>query len=68
MDDNSQYTVVINAEEQYSVWPEERELPLGWRAVGKTGTKQECLDYISQVWTDQRPASLRQQMDDEAGN
>lgn len=60
------YTVVVNHEEQYSIWPADRELPLGWRAVGKEGTRQECLDYIEEVWTDMRPLSLRKKME-EAG-
>jgi MbtH protein len=61
--DNRQYQVVVNHEEQYSIWPQERTLPLGWNAAGKTGTKQECLDYINEVWTDMRPLSLRKQME-----
>jgi MbtH protein len=56
------YTVVMNAEEQYSIWPADRDLPLGWHAVGKTGTKDECLAYIKDVWTDMRPKSLRDKM------
>ena len=48
-----------NHEEQYSIWPADREVPLGWKAVGKQGTRQECLDYIEEVWTDMRPLSLR---------
>ena len=54
--------VVVNDEEQYSVWPLDRENPAGWRDAGKTGTKAECLEYIKQVWTDMRPLSVRQQM------
>jgi MbtH protein len=57
------YTVVVNHEEQYSIWPEYKEIPAGWKAVGKVGTKQECLDYINEKWTDMRPLSLRRQMD-----
>jgi MbtH protein len=53
------YAVVINHEEQYSIWAADREPPLGWRAVGVTGTKEECLAHIERVWTDMRPASLR---------
>jgi MbtH protein len=53
------YTVVINHEEQYSIWLVGKELPIGWREVGKSGSKQECLDYIEQVWVDMRPLSLR---------
>lgn len=63
-EDTTIYTVVVNHEEQYSIWPEHRELPLGWTAVGKTGTKQECLDYIKEVWTDMRPLSLRKAMEE----
>ncbi|MDC3954371.1 MbtH family protein [Polyangium jinanense] len=62
-DDNSNFIVVVNHEEQYSIWPVEREIPAGWRAVGKTGKKSECLEYIEQVWTDMRPLSLRKQME-----
>ncbi|TMQ06168.1 MAG: MbtH family NRPS accessory protein [Deltaproteobacteria bacterium] len=63
MSEDVRYQVVVNDEEQYSIWPEGRELPLGWRAVGKAGTKQECLAYIEEVWTDMRPLSLRRAMD-----
>ena len=59
VDDNMIYKVVMNAEEQYSIWPADRENALGWNDAGKTGTKQECLDYIQEVWTDMRPLSLR---------
>ncbi len=62
-DDNTVYRVVINHEEQYSIWPTEREIPSGWKDVGKSGAKQECLDYIEEVWTDMRPLSLRKKMD-----
>jgi MbtH protein len=56
------YKVVINHEEQYSIWFAERENPLGWRDAGKSGSKSECLEYIKAVWTDMRPLSLRQKM------
>ena len=62
-EDLTVYKVVVNQEEQYSVWPAERENPAGWRDAGKTGPQQECLDYINEVWTDMRPLSLRRQMD-----
>ncbi len=55
--------VVVNDEEQYSIWPAERENPPGWRDAGQTGTKAECLAYIERVWTDMRPRSLREAMD-----
>ena len=56
------YTVVINEEEQYSIWPAHKEIPHGWRDAGKTGSKEECLAYINEVWVDMRPASLRRAM------
>ena len=60
--DTTVYRVVVNAEEQYSIWPAERELPLGWKDAGKQGLKAECLAYIEEVWTDMRPLSLRNKM------
>jgi MbtH protein len=57
------YKVVINDEEQYSIWPADRENPLGWRDVGKEGVKAECLAYIDEVWTDMRPATVRRRME-----
>jgi MbtH protein len=62
-EDQTVYKVVVNHEEQYSIWPVGRENPLGWRDAGKSGLKQECLDYIKEVWTDMRPRSLREKMD-----
>lgn len=56
------YKVVVNHEEQYSIWPKDRQNAPGWNDVGKAGTKQECLDYIQEVWTDLRPLSLRRKM------
>ena len=61
-----QYRVVVNHEEQYSLWPATRELPLGWRDAGKEGTREECLAHIEEVWTDMRPLSLRTKMEEEA--
>lgn len=61
-EDKTVYKVVINHEEQYSIWPAHRQNPLGWRDAGKSGLKQECLSYIDEVWTDMRPLSLRQRM------
>lgn len=58
-----QYDVVANDEEQYSIWPLGKQLPLGWRTVGMSGAKEACLDYIKTVWTDMRPLSLRKHMD-----
>jgi MbtH protein len=56
------YVVVINDEEQYSIWRDDRAVPAGWRAVGKQGPKAACLEYIEEVWTDMRPLSLRRRM------
>jgi uncharacterized protein YbdZ (MbtH family) len=61
-EDTTIYDVVMNHEEQYSIWPAHREMPLGWKAVGKRGPKAECLAHIKEVWTDMRPLSLRQKM------
>ena len=58
-EDTRVYKVVVNHEEQYSIWFAEQENPLGWRDVGKSGLKSECLEYIKEVWTDMRPLSLR---------
>jgi MbtH protein len=62
-EDTTIYKVVINHEEQYSIWPQYRDTPAGWSEVGKVGLKAECLEYIEQVWTDMRPLSLRKRMD-----
>jgi len=61
--DNIVYKVVVNHEEQYSIWPKDKDNPLGWSNVNKSGTKAECLDYIKEVWTDMRPLSLRNKME-----
>lgn len=65
-DETTIYRVVVNHEEQYSIWPADRVNPLGWEDAGKSGTKAECLAYISEVWTDMRPLSLRRAMDGQA--
>lgn len=57
------YKVVINPEEQYSIWPVDKTNAPGWRDVGKSGSKEECLAYIEEVWTDMRPLSLRKAME-----
>lgn len=62
-EDTTVYEVVANHEEQYSIWPANRELPVGWRAVGKRALKAECLTYINEVWKDMRPLSLRKRME-----
>ena len=60
--DDTIYTVVVNHEEQYSIWPEYKKIPSGWNEVGRKGPKGECLEYIKEVWTDMRPLSLRKKM------
>ena len=65
-EDDRIYNVVVNDEEQYSIWLADREPPPGWRTVGKSGLKAECLAYIKEVWTDMRPLSLRKQMEAQA--
>jgi MbtH protein len=62
-EDNTIYKVVVNHEEQYSIWPAGRENALGWTDVGKSGSKSECLSCIKEVWTDMRPLSLRKKME-----
>jgi MbtH protein len=67
-EDNEKYICLINEEEQYSIWFAWKEVPLGWKRVGPQGTKQEILDYVTQVWTDMRPKSLREEMDKKISN
>jgi uncharacterized protein YbdZ (MbtH family) len=67
-EDTTIYKVVVNHEEQYSIWPEYKEIPLGWKDVGKSGLKADCLAYIKEVWTDMRPLSLRKKMEEMAKN
>jgi MbtH protein len=61
-EDTTAYKVVVNHEEQYSIWPADRENALGWNDTGQNGTKAQCLAYIEEVWTDMRPLSLRRAM------
>jgi MbtH protein len=65
-EDKTIYKVVVNHDEQYSIWPSHREIPLGRKDAGKMGTKEECLEYIKEVWTDMRPLSLRKKMEEMA--
>jgi MbtH protein len=62
-EDLSSYVVVVNDEEQYSIWRADRPIPAGWKDAGKRGAKAECLDHIARVWTDMRPASVRRAAD-----
>jgi MbtH protein len=61
--DNTEYKVVVNHEEQYSIWDANRSNPHGWRDAGRSGSKSECLAYIKEIWTDMRPLSLRHEME-----
>jgi MbtH protein len=65
-EDKTIYKVVVNHEEQYSIWPAYKDIPQGWSDTGKTGTKDECLAYIKEVWTDMRPLSLKKKMEADA--
>jgi MbtH protein len=64
-EDTTIYKAVVNDEEQYSIWPADRENALGWSDAGKSGPKAECLAYIEEVWTDMRPLSLRKKMEEQ---
>ncbi len=61
-EDTTIYIVVVNHEEQYSIWPANRDIPAGWNSTGFSGHKAECLAHIEEVWTDMRPKSLRERM------
>jgi MbtH protein len=60
--ESQEYIVVMNHEEQYSIWPSDKIVPAGWIDVGCMGSKEHCLEYVSKHWTDMRPASLRHAM------
>jgi MbtH protein len=62
-EDTTTYEVVLNDEEQYSIWPAHKEVPAGWKKAGVSGPKAQCLAHIEEVWTDMRPKSLRERMD-----
>ncbi|MFE7710990.1 MbtH family protein [Streptomyces sp. NPDC057486] len=59
--------VLVNDEDQYSLWPTYLDVPSGWRETEKAGSKEECLAYVKEVWVDMRPRSLRRQMEETAG-
>lgn len=65
-EDKTIYDVVVNDEEQYSIWPSHKEIPAGWKKEGTSGLKAECLAHIEKVWTDMRPRSLRERMEQDA--
>jgi MbtH protein len=61
-DAETTFQVVVNDQDQYSIWFADRALPAGWTAAGTTGSKQECLQHIEKVWTDMRPRSVRERV------
>jgi MbtH protein len=63
-DERFEYTVLVNHEEQYSLWPTFKDIPNGWRKVGPVGTKAECLAWVEEVWTDITPLSVRKQLEE----
>jgi MbtH protein len=65
-DEDTNFHVVVNDEEQYSIWPDYKAIPAGWRQAGKSGKREECLAWVDEVWTDMRPLSLRQAMAEDA--
>ena len=67
-EDVTTYEVVMNTEEQYSIWPAHKPIPAGWHSVGQRGLKAPCLEYIKSVWTDMRPLSLRTQTETARGS
>ena len=62
-DDTRLYEVVMNLEQQSSIWPTGKDIPSGWEKVGRSGLKTDCVQYIEKIWTDMRPLSLRRKMD-----
>lgn len=65
-DENGEFLVLVNEEQQYSLWPSFRDVPAGWSAVSPKGSRKECLDYIEENWVDMRPKSLVDQMNEDA--
>jgi MbtH protein len=65
-DENGEFLMLVNEEQQYSLWPTFRDVPAGWSAVGPKGSRKECLDYIEEHWVDMRPRSLVDQMNEDA--
>ncbi|AGK51564.1 protein mbtH [Burkholderia thailandensis MSMB121] len=64
--EDTEFNVVVNHEEQYSIWPVYKEVPAGWKTVGVSGKKAVCLDYIEKTWIDMRPLSLRRALEENA--
>jgi MbtH protein len=64
--EDGMFRVLINHEEQYSIWPDWKAIPGGWRDTGVLESKKSCLEYIEKVWTDMRPLSLRRFMEEQS--
>ncbi|SDS87948.1 MbtH family protein [Microlunatus soli] len=60
--DDWTYLVVVNDEEQYSIWLSDQPVPAGWYREGTSGSKEQCLDHIEAIWTDMRPLSVRKRL------
>jgi len=65
-DARSSYKVLVNRDKLYAIWPEDRETPKGWKDIGQRGSRDLCLNYIEEVWTDMRPLTIRQRLDEAA--
>jgi len=66
-DDDRLYIVLINEEEQYSLWPSHKHIPAGWKSVGVSGSSAECMSYVDRVWTDITPLTVRKRLVEAAG-
>lgn len=65
-DENGTFLVLVNDEDQHSLWPAFADVPAGWRIAFGTAPRQECLDYVEENWTDMRPAGLVRRMDEQS--
>ena len=64
-EDKTAFCVVVNDEEQYSIWPADKAVPAGWRSVGTAGSRADCLEHVKQVWSDMRPLGVRRSVKQE---
>jgi len=64
--EDGEFLVLVNEEQQYSLWPAFLDIPIGWKATGPKGNRKTCLDWVEKTWTDMRPASLVRQMEEDA--
>lgn len=67
-EDIEMHQVLVNDEEQYSLWPADKKIPLGWKHSFGPADKEACLTYVREVWVDMRPKSLREKMDKDKKN